>query len=615
MKNNRKFIFNIEREYKKAIKLHKSGNIEQAINIFDKLIEIKPAYEIYISYGELLINCGMTKEALVCFKKAIMIEPNEELAYNKIADTLVGLGSVELANMAIAYYRKSLGLDYNNVKTFNKLGLALHNLGKQEEAIDCFKKAIKMQPAFLRARFNLCVAQIPVFYATEEEVVLSRTAYRQELENLQKFLRFDKGHEIKKAAEGDLLPFYLAYQGQDDCELQRTYGELLIRLQAVKYPQFSRGSTFPPVKPREQIRVGLVSSHFYDHVDWNLIIKGWVENLNQERYRLLGYSTGGRQDKTTEVTRQKFSRFTEGIYDPERLGRIIRNDRLHILIYPEVGMNLLTAQLAALRLAPIQCLAWGHPTTSGLPTLDYFLSSDLMEPPGAEVYYTERLVRLPNLSIYCSPPDLPQVSGDRASFGLPADGVLFLCAQSLCKYLPHYDEVFPRIAQELGKCHFVFKEHQFSQHINDRFRHRLAQAFARYGLDREDYVTLVPRLDRERYVALYRLADIFLDSIGYSGFATTLDAIAVDLPIVTIPGSFMRGRQSMAILTMMEVGETIAATVNEYVSRAIRLGQDGQWRRQIARKIASSKHKLYNDLSCISGLEAFMEGALKRFRG
>jgi predicted O-linked N-acetylglucosamine transferase (SPINDLY family) len=250
--------------------------------------------------------------------------------------------------------------------------------------------------------------------------------------------------------------------------------------------------------------------------------------------------------------------------------------------------------------------------TSGLPTIDYFLTSEFMEPPEAEGHYTERLVRLPNLSIHYTPPDLREVPGNRADLGLPTDGVLFLCAQSLWKYLPHYDDVFPRIAKELGKCHFVFKKYFKSLQITNQFRQRLSQAFARYGLNSEDYVTLLPRMDLAHYYALYRLVDIFLDSIGYSGGKTTLDAITCDLPVVTMPGNLMRGRQSLAILTMMGIKETIGATVDDYVSLAVRLGSDAHWRHQLARKIAENKQKLYRDITCIRGLEAFIEEAVSR---
>ena len=153
----------------------------------------------------------------------------------------------------------------------------------------------------------------------------------------------------------------------------------------------------------------------------------------------------------------------------------------------------MTLKLAALRLAPIQCTSWGHPDTSGLPTMDYYLSSDLMEPPGADSHYTEKLIRLPNLSVYYEPLKIKAADVRRETFSLRKDAVLYFCLQSLFKYLPQYDEVFPRIAEKVGDCQFVFIRNADSIHVDRQFKHRVEQAFGRYGLNYRDYVTFLPR--------------------------------------------------------------------------------------------------------------------------
>src|SRR5262249_8815708 len=140
-------------------------------------------------------------------------------------------------------------------------------------------------------------------------------------------------------------------------------------------------------------------------------------------------------------------RFVRGPLSINRWRQAILDDAPHALIYPEVGMDGVSAQLAAQRLAPVQCNSWGHPDTSGFPTLDYGLSSELMEPPEAQDHYTERLVRLPNLSIYYEPLDLDPVSLSRADLGLGSTATVYWCGQSLYKYLPEFDVVFPLIAR------------------------------------------------------------------------------------------------------------------------------------------------------------------------
>ena len=103
------------------------------------------------------------------------------------------------------------------------------------------------------------------------------------------------------------------------------------------------------------------------------------------------------------------------------------------------------------------------------------------------------------------------------------------------------------------------------------------------------------------------MSDIYLDSIGWSGCNSTFEAIAHDLPIVTLPGELMRGRHSSAILTMMGMAETIASPIDEYIELAVHLGLDSEWRKQISEKIAANKHLVYRDKTCITALEYFFE--------
>jgi protein O-GlcNAc transferase len=292
------------------------------------------------------------------------------------------------------------------------------------------------------------------------------------------------------------------------------------------------------------------------------------------------------------------------------LCKTIRKDNLHVLIYPEIGMDPMTIRLAALPLAPIQCISWGHPETSGLPAIDYFLSSDLMEPPDADEHYTEKLIRLPNLSIYYEPLDIPVADINRRTFGLRQNSILYLCCQSLYKYLPQYDEIYPRIAKRVNDCQFLFISHK-SNCVTEQVRKRINQAFKKFGIDADDYIIFLPRLYGDEYYAINNLSDVYLDSICWSGCNSTLEALSFDLPVVTLPGELMRGRHSSAILTMMGVTETIVSTRDEYIDLAVRLGLDVKWRKQISKKIAANKHLVYRDKTCITALEDFLERVVK----
>jgi predicted O-linked N-acetylglucosamine transferase (SPINDLY family) len=128
-----------------------------------------------------------------------------------------------------------------------------------------------------------------------------------------------------------------------------------------------------------------------------------------------------------------------------------------------------------------------------------------------------------------------------------------------------------------------------------------------------DYVVFLPPLDPNRYHAINCLADIFLDSIGWSSNNSTFEALACNLPVVTLPGTLMRQRHCAAILTMMELTETIATTTEEYIEIAVKLGRDKNTRFSISERIRTQKKRIYYDNACITGLENFLEIIVNQF--
>jgi predicted O-linked N-acetylglucosamine transferase (SPINDLY family) len=366
-----------------------------------------------------------------------------------------------------------------------------------------------------------------------------------------------------------------------------------------------------PPEPGERIRVGVVSSFYYSHSNWKIPIKGWISQLDRKRFEVTGYHVGVIHDEQTDVAARMCDRFVHRIVDTERWRREILADKPHVLIYPGLLMDTSSLQLAAQRLAPVQCNSWGHPETSGLSTLDYFLSSDLMEPPEAQSYYTEKLVRLPNLSIFYEPVEGTPVVVTREELGLRPRSTVFWSAQSLYKYLPQYDDVFVRIARAVGDCQFVFLRHFGGAHITQTFVERLKRAFAAAGLRAEEYCVFLDRMSQSKFAAAAGLSDIFLDSIGWSGCNSALESLPHHLPIVTLSAPFMRGRHCAAILQMIGVTDTIAETVDDYVTIAARLAADPVERQALRERMRANAGKVYRDSACIVALEDFLEAAVR----
>ena len=180
---------------------------------------------------------------------------------------------------------------------------------------------------------------------------------------------------------------------------------------------------------------------------------------------------------------------------------------------------------------------------------------------------------------------------------------MYLCCQYAYKYLPEQDGWFAEIARRVSNSQFVFLLP--NEDIARDFRERLSRTFSTAGLRVEDYCVLLPEVERFDYWNLLLLGDVVLDTVGWSGGVSTFEAIACRKPVVTLPGEFMRGRQSSAILRQLGVIDTIASDKNGYVARATRLGQDLAWRDFIVQKMIANYSLLYSDRSGVRALEAF----------
>lgn len=248
--------------------------------------------------------------------------------------------------------------------------------------------------------------------------------------------------------------------------------------------------------------------------------------------------------------------------------------------------------------------------TSGLPTIDHFLSSDLMEPDHADVHYSEHLVRLPNLGNCYEFPDIPDVARSEAHPSEEDGEIVYLCSQSLFKLLPQYDALYARIAAQVPNSRFWFIAHR-SDFVTNQFKERLARAFSRQNLAADEHCVIHRRMNYSDFLALNQRADVALDSVLWSGHNSTFDAIACGLPVVTLPGPMMRGRHSYGILKMIGVEDTIARDEDQYVELAVRLAKDDKWRKRVANKVEEAKSRAFNDETPVRALEDFLEGACR----
>jgi predicted O-linked N-acetylglucosamine transferase (SPINDLY family) len=504
---------------------------------------------------------------------------------------------------ALTLYGKALQLDPNYAEARHGLAELLQKMGHYEQALDEYSKAYKQDPTDFTALWGERLF-LPTVYESEEAMKAWRQRWRRNIKEMLNTLSLSTPQEIERAfaAVNFHTNFLLAYQGDDIRDDQQLYGKLSSRITKARFPQF-QPLAVRKRKPGDKIRVGFLSKQFYHHSVFKTH-GAWITKLDRSRFEIHTFYVGRINDACTKEIESHSDSFIKNCRDAaEWIDKIIRSD-LDVLIYPDIGMYPLVQILAALRLAPIQCNALGHPVTAGLKTIDYMLSSALMEPELGQKEYTEKLVLLPNLSSAYSFPQLDMaVRPMRCLKEKDPNKVIYLNVQNLQKLLPRHDDIYPQLALKVPNAEFHFIG-TFSVEACRFFFERLRQAFAKSGLDVNKYCIFHTLMPQEQFFGLLQYGDVVLDSLEWSGFNSTMEAIGCDKPVVTLPGMSCRSRHSYAILTMLGSHELIAKTKLEYIDIAASLS-DPKVRERAVEKIRQNKMRLFDDPAPIKALEEF----------
>lgn len=575
--------------------------MQEAIAAFKAFLHREPHRpEACINLGNAFLETGDATAALASFEQALEIDPDCAVAHYGKGIAFRSLAQTEEAETCL---QQAVEIDPDLLAAHSSLAVLLCNEGKLEAAAKSYLRVLEIEPQNEGARWTLAVLKIPAIADTIEEVMASRQKFSHAVDDLRE--RMNAGEMAMRDLDAcNLLPFYLTYQEENNRDLLAAHGALRARL-----AEAWAGQHLSPVLPEcsgKKLRVGIVSAHIIkNHSVWIAIVKGWFDHLDPERFELHTFYTGTLKDEETTWASKRSASFEMGNKEFGQWAGIIQEKRVDVLIYPEIGMDLLTAKLASMRLAPIQVATWGHPETSGLSTIDYFLSAEDLEPPNAQDNYTEKLILLPQLGCHYYPAKVKSVDPDLIALRVNPSVPLLLCPGSPFKYAPQYDAVFTEIAQRLGKCQFIF----FSGHLpalNEKLRARLQSAFEKADLNFDEYCVILPWLNKPLFYGLMKLVDVFLDTIGFSGFNTAIQALECDLPIVTREGRFMRGRLASGILRRMGLSELVASDEAKYVDLVVKLVQDASYRNAMRQRIASSRSILFHDVSSIRALEAFL---------
>lgn len=531
------------------------------------------------------------------YREVLRLEPDHAAARSRLGQILT-IAHVEEAE---AHLRRALELDGGDTVAARHLAYVLRRLNRVAEARDVARGILGRHPDDLAASL-VAGLSIPPVPASSGAAAEAREAFARGVAALEagkeRFAR-DPAQVLGLQWEN----FTLAYLGGDVRPLQEAHGRFVSALLSKAAPALRAPRPRRRLALGERPRVGFLSSFLYD-CTVGKYFRSWIAGLDRNRFEVFAYHTGHAKDSLTAAIAQSAGHFRHAFEPAPAVARRVLADRLDVLVFPDVGMETTASLVAAMRLAPVQCAGWGHPVTTGLPSMDWFLTCGAMEPEGAQAHYTERLLRLPGIGVKYERPALPE-GGSRAQFGLPASGRLYLCPQSAFKIHPDNDALFAEVIAADPQGRLVFFR-DFDRPLTAFLRARVEKALAGRGLDPSRAVFL-ERTNHADYLRVNALCDVFLDTRHWSGGNTTLDAVAAGLPPVTLPGECMRGRQSAAMLRQMDLGELVARDEADYVRIATRLATERAWRDDVTGRMREASARLFDQAAPLGTLQDFLD--------
>jgi predicted O-linked N-acetylglucosamine transferase (SPINDLY family) len=584
-----------------AIAYHAMGRRDQALQQFATVAELDPTSpEAHNNLASILKETGNLDEAICHYDTALRLNPEFAEAHLNRARAYETAGR---SGEALKGYQEAILLKPGLAEAHYCLGVMLQAHGMLDDAVTCFESALTGNPEYVEARWALAMARLTLVFDAGENPADFRRDFSQALDELDNWFRGKRVDEGFRAV-GSQGPFYLAYREENNRALLGRYGDICVRLMRPWSDKHAMSEP-PPHHAVDKINIGFVSAYFRDHSVWQAILKGWIRHLDKDRFALHVFHTGKVTDVETSFAKEHASRFTEASTGLARLTKEIAARNLDVVVYPELGMDAMSMKLASMRLAPIQMVAWGHPETSGLSTIDYYISAIGFEPKGAESNYTEQLLALPHLGCCYQRLQVTPANFEPSEFGIDAGAPLFVCPGTPFKYSPERDWIFVEIARRLGRCQFLFFLYD-QENLSEKLMSRLDAAFGEAGMYADEFVTFLPWQSRTQFYGLLRRADVLLDTLGFSGFNTTMQAIECELPVVARDGQFMRGRFAAAILRRIGLDAWIAGSDEAYIALAVELAGSPQARKGVRDQMRTNAEILFDDIAPVRALEDFL---------
>ncbi len=615
-------------------KLNKGATLKElkqygaAIEFAEQVLAINPNLaEAWSNKGTALNALKQYDEAIVHYDKALSLKPDYAEAWSNKG---TALNALKQYDEAIVHYDKALSLKHDHVETWSNKGAALNALKQYDEAIVHYDKALSLSPDYYEALINKGHAFIGLNMPDE-----ALTSYKKAMHIKGDYVGL-AGHILYTKLKlcdwtnwtADLVKFenelqdnekpadpFIALLLSDDLAKQKKISEIYAEEMFSK-----RGELGPIVKKpaQDKLRLGYFSSDLYFHpvAIW---LSEQLEHHDKARFELFAFSFNQVKDPMRARLENVFDHFIEvdGNSDLE-VAKLSRDLGIDIAFDLCVYTGDARPGIFAMRAAPIQVSHLGFPGTSGSKYIDYTVIDVHTMPEHLKHFYTEKIAYLPCVYTYDRQRQISAELLSRQQFGLPQNGFVFTCQNGIQKITPEVFGIWMDILKTVPKSVLWLMQ------PNPTATHNLIKEALSHGVESDRLVFTkreVVESDQEqvrinRYLASYRLADLFLDTWPYNAGTTAADALFSGLPVLTKAGLSPVSRMATSALEAIEMPELITSSAAEYRSMAIDLATNPQLLREIRDKLARNKltTPLFDSLTNTRYLESAYEKMYERYQ-
>jgi predicted O-linked N-acetylglucosamine transferase (SPINDLY family) len=571
----------------------RQGRLDEAIAAYRRALELRPEWpDVHLNLGIALRLQGQPEAAEATYQRALQLKPNWPEAFNNLGNALRDQGRLE---DAIAKYRRAIELQPNYPEAHSNLAVTLTGNGHVQEAMAACRQALAFRPDCAEAHVNL--GNVLTIQGQLDEAIV---AYHRalELSPHQPAAHVNLGNALK--SQGRLDEAFAAYRSAlriapDDAgarsnliyalHFQPRQDDSLIALEHERWNRQFSDPVKPLIQPHgndrnpeRRLRIGYVSPDFRDHVVGRNILPLFRCHDHRE-FEVLCYSGVMKQDAMTNEFRRHSDRWrsTVGLSD-ERLAEVIRQDGVDVLI--DLAQHTAENRLPmfARQPAPVQVSFAGYPASAGVDAIQYRLSDRWLEEKGKMRDTGHRMQDDPERAVdpasgvllldsfWCFDP-----CGLEVEIGeLPArtNGfVTFGSLNNFCKINEPVVRLWAKLLNQAENSRLILLSNLGTH------RQQAIEFLENLGVEKQSVEFLTPG-PRGAYFELYNQLDVVLDPFPYNGHSTSLDALWMGVPVVTLAGNLGVSRGGLSILHNLGLPELVAHSEDEYVAIATELARD-----------------------------------------